>query len=375
MLAPPTPRGGQAAERRGEALARLLAGSWRTPPPPVDMAPELLQSLGKVTARRGTGGLVWRRLESSPLAGHPLARSLQDTFRWQALAVRILEHQLLEVVAFFRGHGIEPVVIKGWSLGRLYPHPAFRPYGDLDLWFSPDQAAPALELWATAPHPQAPVEIHSALRHLRDRDPGEVFSRTRLVPLDGEPLRVLAPEDHLRLSALHALEHGLASPLWIVDLAVLVETEGVSDPRFHWDLVLEGNRWMSEGVKVALLLARDLLGAPLAEAGAPLPRSGADGSPPRWARKAALRALGAEQHYMDPHVPDPESALSSPRALLTVARLRWANPLEATYRLKAPWNVLPRPLVQVADYLWRALGLLMRRLPPRRMPSACPSRG
>lgn len=364
MLETHAPPDGGSAERRGRQLAQLLAGSWRTPPPPLSISPELLHSLGKLTTRRGTGGLIWRRLEGSPIAEHPLGRSLRDAFRIQALAVRILEHQLLEVLAFFRAHGLEPVVVKGWSVGRLYPHSAFRPYGDLDLWFLPEHSAQALDLWIDAPHPQAPVEIHDSLPHLPDRDPREVFGRTRLVPLDGVPVRVLAPEDQLRLSALHALGHGLASPLWLVDLAVLIETEGMPAPRLRWDLVLEGDRWLAEGVSLALLLARDLLQAPLTEAGAPAEVVGSERSPVRWAKKAALQAMGTERHYMDPDTPDPESALSSPRTLFTVARRRWANPLEATYRLKAPWNVLPRFPIQTADYLRRSLDLLLRVLRP-----------
>ena len=68
------------------------------------------------------------------------------------------------------------------------------------------------------------------------------------------------------------------------------------------------------------------------------------------------KALGAEAHYMDE--PDFGTLVRRPGALFRAARLRWANPIEATFRREAPWDDNPRLPVQLADYLIRGFGFL-----------------
>ncbi len=346
------PRPGR--RKRGRLVARLLAGAWRASPPPPELRPEELPLILPALMRRGTAGLAWRRLRGTPLEGHPDARPLLDAYRHQTLMVRLRERQLLEVLGFFRRHGIDPVVFKGWSVGRFYPEAGLRPYGDLDLLVPSGDHPHALALWSGRERPDAPVEIHDTLRHLRDRPEGAILGRARVASLGDAPVRVLALEDHLRLLALHALEHGLATPFWLCDLGVLLEGPIPLESSFDWDLCLKGEGWLSHGVRLALGLAGELLGVDLCAAGVPAPWR--DPPLPSWIVPAALDALGAETHYMDGL--DPGSLLGRPRALLGAARLRWANPLEATYRMGAPWEGPPRLPVQAADYLRRGLGFL-----------------
>ena len=41
---------------------------------------------------------------------------------------------MLQAVAMLRKQGIEPVLLKGFSLAALYPNPALRQFGDIDLF-------------------------------------------------------------------------------------------------------------------------------------------------------------------------------------------------------------------------------------------------
>jgi hypothetical protein len=154
---------------------------------------------------------------------------------------------------------------------------------------------------------------------------------------------------------LHALEHGLARPLWLCDVAVLLENLPVD---FHWSLARKGDPWLSRGFGCALGLARELLGVEPAAAEGLRDRRGA--SLPSWIVPAALSALGARSHYMD--VPDPSSLLLQPGPLLQAARLRWANPIEVTFRRRASWDRGPRLPHQAVDFLARSWGV-MRRMP------------
>ncbi|MGW8267582.1 MAG: nucleotidyltransferase family protein [Longimicrobiales bacterium] len=340
-------------EERGRAVAGLLAGAWRSSPPASQILPQALEEISPVLLRQSSGGLAWHRLRGSNLARLPAAAPLREAYRYHTLRVRLLEHQLRRVISFLRDHGIEAILAKGWALGRLYPEAGLRPYGDLDLLIFPHQVPRARDALTSPGAPTAPVEIHTGFPMLADRCLDRLFERSRLLSLEGVSVRILGPEDQLRLSTLHGLNHGLCRPLWLCDVAVALETM----PRdFDWDYATRGDRWLSEGVRCSLGLVRSLLQVDLGEAGVPV--SWRERPLPHWLVPAALRAFGATRHYMD--LPDPEELVLKPRALLATARLRWSNPLEVTWRRRAPWNGRPRLPYQVLDYLLRGGGFLSR---------------
>lgn len=339
----------------GRLVAGLLRGSWRPSPPPLELQAADLLPLLPLLGRQGSSGLAWARIRTTPLAAEPALAPLREAYRYYGLRVKVLETRLPEVVAYLREHGAEPVLGKGWAVGRLYPGRGHRPYGDLDLWVRPSDHHAAREALRTPGRPDAPVELHRSFKQLADQDPDALWRHARVEELDGAEIRTFGPEHHLRLVALHALRHGLARPLWLCDVAILLET---LPPDFDWEVAMAGGAWYSDGVRCALGLARELLGVDLEGAG--VPRKWREAPLPSWMVPAALEAFGARAHYMAPGTPDPGSTLLSPRALLRVARLRWANALEATSRRMAPWNDRPRLPTQLADYLLRGAGFLGR---------------
>lgn len=334
-------------------MARVLSGSWRAAPPPLELTPEELDLVVRALHRSGCSGLAWRRLERTPLRDRPAGALLHDGFVYHTLRVRALERQLGPLVVRLRERGVEVVLGKGWAVGRGYPLAGLRPYGDLDFLVHPSdlpEARRELAGWDGIP---PAVEWHEEFNELRDRSRDELFQRSRLVDLSGVPIRVFAPEDHLRLLALHALEHGLSRPFWLCDVALLLETLPVD---FDWALCTQGGAWEGEGVRCLLGLVRELLGVDLQAAGVP-PQWRNPPLPP-WLVPAALEALGAGEHYLQ--AGSPEEQLLSPGALLESARLRWANAIEVTFRRRLPWSALPRAPFQVLDYAVRGVGFLSR---------------
>jgi len=198
-----------------------------------------------------------------------------------------------------------------------------------------------------------PIELHSAFNELADRSPEDLLTRVRSVSLNGAEVRIFGPEDHLRLVALHALEHGLARPVWLCDVAVLLESLPVD---FDWSQASAGDPWLSRGFRCALGLARELLEVELAAAA--VPREWGDATLPSWLAPAALSALGVRSHYMD--VPDPSALLMKPVPLFQAARLRWANPIEVTFRRRASWDRGLRLPHQAVDFLARSVGVILR---------------
>lgn len=342
-------------EERGRVVADVLAGAWHASPPAANLLPQQLEGITPALLRQSSGGLAWHRLRGSSLVRHPAAAPLREAYRYHTLRVRLLEQRLREVLSWLRDRGIEPILVKGWALGRLYPGAGLRPYGDLDLLVFPHQLPRARDALIVPGAPGAPVELHTGFPMLADRRLDHLFQRSRLVSLEGESVRILGAEDQLRLVTLHGLNHGLCRPLWLCDAAVALE----AIPReFDWDYAMWGDHWLSEGVRCALGLVRTLLRVDLEKAG--VPAGWREGPLPEWVVPAALRAFGATRHYMD--LPDPGELVLKPGVLLRAARLRWSNPLEVTWRLRAPWNDRPRLPYQLLDYLLRGAGFL-RRIP------------
>jgi hypothetical protein len=198
--------------------------------------------------------------------------------------------------------------------------------------------------WGLGP---APVDLHVGHPRLDDRDPREVARRTRRVPLGAIEVRVLGPEDHLRLVALHLFEHATWRCVCLVDVAVLVEALA-AELDLAW--LLDGDPRRTEVVTCALGLAAALLDAHL-PAGAPRPRL------PRWLPAALLTAWGTpfRRHPLFRDVP------RTPGALLAAARLRWRNPIVATTAVGGRFDDGPRWPYQVADFALRGWSYLRKR--------------
>jgi hypothetical protein len=203
----------------------------------------------------------------------------------------------------------------------------------------------------------APVDLHDSLGDLADRPLDDLRSRAERVTL-GDPsgtlVRVLGGEDHLRLLSLHLLRHGAWRPLWLCDVALLVEKLGGA---LDWDLCLRGSREDARRVGLVIGLAHRLLGAALP---ASLPRSAARAARavPRWMVDATLRQWGRpyERYSDDPLL----ASVPRPRRLLAAARRRWPNPIEATVSVGASFGEAPRLPLQLADVIRRAGRALLR---------------
>src|SRR5262249_11295437 len=221
-------RGMQARDRTprretGRRLSAVLAGSWRATPTAPAVALEELEATIDVLAPTGAGGLAWRALKGSPLAEWPAAERLHDVYRAQAVRDRISRQELLGALALLREEGLDPILGKGWAVARCYPGPGLRPCGDVDLYVGRDEHARA----AAAAGPSGlPIDLHDGCPELTDRAWADVRERSRVENLDGHPVRVFGPEDHLRLVVLHFLRHGGWRPLWLCDVAVLMEDAG-----------------------------------------------------------------------------------------------------------------------------------------------------
>ncbi len=335
---------------RGRDVASLLAGAWRASPPPLTLSLSAVAALAPIVLGTGAGALAYRRLRLAGLASSLEAAPFHEAYRMHALEGALQEGRLPQAFARLRAAGLEPLLAKGWAVARHYPESGLRPYGDIDLFVSAGQHAAA----AAALHPAGaaplPVDLHAGFADLDDRDPEALASRSCAVEMKGATVVTFGAEDHLRLVALHALRHGLARALWLVDVAVLLEQRPAD---FDWDCLLGGLARRTEAMACAIGLASRLLGAGLEG----VPESLARRPLPSWLEPAVLEQWGrgsARRRPIEDYLRDPAGALRE-------IPLHWPNAVAASVGTGAPWNELPRLPFQVV-FATRRGALALRRM-------------
>ncbi len=327
-------------------LARLLTGVWRDRFPTVLVTEQELESVVNLLLESGSGALGWWRIRHSPVAASRSAIKLREAYRLHSIKAAIYEQGLASAISLLRARGFDPLLGKGWAVARSYPESGLRPYGDADLYLSADQYEAFSEL-IIHERLDCPVDAHKGTADLDDRSYDEVFARSQLVSLGEATIRVMGPEDHLRLLCLHMLRHGAWRPLWLCDIAITLESRPAD---FDWDYFLSGNRRRSDWAACAIGLAHQLLGAEVA--GTPVERRARQ--LPGWLIPTVLHQWGRGQVPHGTRLPM-ENYLRDPAGLLTALRLRWPNAIEATVGIRGSFNDWPRLPYQFGECVTRTV--------------------
>ena len=333
--------------RLDKAVASALAGAWRASPSPPSpsLTPAALTEVTPLLLRTGAASLAWWRMRSSELGTTAAAHELRQAYRMYTLQAGRKEDQIVQAITLLRSAGVEPLLVKGWAVARLYPERGLRPYGDIDLCVRPEQYAVAVTALAAPGAETIVVDLHKGLPQLHRPSLDKVYERSQLVRLGDVDVRILGTEDHLRYMCVHMLQHGAYRGLWLCDVAVVLE----SLPKdFDWAYLLRGDRRCADWVASSVGLAHQLLGARLDG----IPPEERTRSLPRWLLPSVLRQWSIGEHYMD-SVPSMAYALRHPTQLLKALRLRWPNPIQATVRVGGPFNELPRLPFQLAECVSR----------------------
>lgn len=156
----------------------------------------------------------------------------KDEIRWKLLKFKVLEEQIVKLFKVFRQNEIEPILLKGWAAGLYYPNHFERVFSDIDLAVSPDQFEKAVNL---SKELNLTVDLHNGFKKHDTLNWERIFENTLIKEINGYSLRILCPEDHLRILCVHWLIDGgiYKEKLW--DIFYLIEKCG-SD--FDWDKCL-----------------------------------------------------------------------------------------------------------------------------------------
>ncbi len=344
------------APLRGSLVAAALSGAWRYDPLPPEISATELDEIAPLLYGSGAAALGWWRVRNSDLRASSTAIELQQAYRIFTLQDALHQSKIQTVFRLLRAAGIEPLLIKGWSVARLYPEAALRPYGDIDICVRPEQYATAESVLQSTEAKGCWTDLHKGLSELRDRSLGDVYARSQLVKIDDVYVRVLCAEDHFGLLCIHFLRHGAWRPLWLCDIGVMLETLP-SD--FNWNLCLGTSKRHANWITCTIELAHQLLDARIAD----LPQELRIKRLPRWLAPHVLKQW--ETPYAINQAPMKHSApmasyLYHPAGLLKDVRNRWPDPLLATISLNGSLNNLPRFPFQLGNCLARTVQFLAR---------------
>ena len=268
-----------------------------------------------------------------------------DDVRWNLLQKKATEQRVQEVFALFRQHSIEAILIKGYAAAQFYPESQLRSSVDIDLAVSRSDYEAAAAISRSPEANGLAVDLHRELRHLDTASWDDLFNNSRLLQLDKESIRVLRPEDHLRVLCVHWLNDGGASKDRLWDIYYLIDNRPED---FDWDRFLHTvdsrrRRWLT----CALGLTSLYLGLDLSDT----PVENASQQVPRWLIRAVEREWASTTPLTPLHVSLDDCWLLTKQIL---KRMR-PNPVSSTIEMEGSFDARTRIFYQLGSMFKRTM--------------------
>jgi hypothetical protein len=346
------------ALRKGNLVARVLAGSWRSADAQeIGISETELDSVTPLLYASGTAALGWHRVKKTPLKDSRSAEVLHQAYRLQSLQSEIHARKIGKVFRLLRQAQVEAVLAKGWATAGMYSDRALRPYGDIDICVRQQDFKITEDVLKAAEANDCWVDLHQHFSEIDERSVEELLLRSRTVDLGHEQISVLGLEDQLALSCIHLLKHGAWRPLWLCDVGVMIES---LPPTFDWEICLGNNQTRANWILCAIGLAKRLLRADTERVPARIYTR-----LPEWLIENVLRQWERPFAINQPPMSHPApiaDLLRHPASLIGGLRQRWPNAIIATISVNGEFNNLPRLPYQMANCLSR-LGRLLLNSP------------
>lgn len=342
----------------GSEIASLLSLSWRCPAVPTKgISEESLERVAPALIEGGVAALTWSRIRHLDSSLRPdVLRTYRQAYLIAVAQSIAHEIDVARVISVLNDAGVRSILLKGWPVGRLYPEPALRPAGDIDLWIAPDQREQARSIIRELGAIAASVDLdHDQMTRFEQRDFGDLYRHGHTVKIFSTAVRVLRKEDQIRILALHFLKHGGWRPVWLWDIALLLEWE---PSVFDWRLCLGTNARRARWIGCTIALAHELLGAGIPRGAPACVTAGL----PSWFRKTVLEEWSNPPRF----TPEPGSLRGARGRRSTFLKLwlrgRWRNPIQATIDCNGSFDKLPCLPYQLWDAALRAIRYGRRHL-------------
>jgi len=273
---------------------------------------------------------------------------ITDEYRYYLLRKRHGEDLIVKAFRGFRRAGIEPILIKGWAAARNYPEYKPRFFTDVDLAVSAADFEKSKAF--VEKEGLGGIDLHSELRHFDTLEWSRIVENSEVVDLDGEGIRILSAEDHLRVLSVHWLTNGGESRKRLWDIAYAVRNRPAG---FDWSRCLDvvsltRRQWIIATIGVAhKYLGLELDGLPFAEEAVDLPKWLTRCLEKEWSRNVELRTLHSQLRY--------------PRSLMQQIWKRIPpNPIMATVDCEGDFDHGTRAGYQIRDVFKRLIPSVQR---------------
>lgn len=277
-----------------------------------------------------------------------------DALRLKHLNYKVHEYRIEKAWRRFTDAGFEPLLIKGWAAAQNYTNPLERQFNDVDLIVAPEDFQRAELFWqnyTSLSGDNTAIDLHCGARHLDTLSYEDLYAHSRSALCGQTEIRVLRPEDHLRVLCVHWLNDGGAKreKLWDIFYAVANRP-----PEFEWERSLDvvssrRKRWIVCAVGLAhKYLGLDVRGTPLADEVENLPK---------WLSRAVEKEWRSDVPQLPLHL-----YLHDRREFWRQIKKRFPpNAIQATIEMEGDFDNKPRAFYQIGDMLYR-LGPSVRRI-------------
>ncbi len=268
---------------------------------------------------------------------------ITDEVRWGILQRKAQETRVLLAFNLFHEHNIEPILIKGLAAAQFYPESVFRNSIDMDLAVSRSDFEASTGISRSVEATGLAIDLHRELRHLDTVNWDDLFNNSKLLQLEKGTIRVLRPEDHLRVLCVHWLTDGGSNKDRLWDIYYLIENRPAG---FDWDRFLKSvdvkrQRWLICTVGLAQrFLGLDLSDTPIETEARDLPNWFVRTVEQEWASETRLVPL--------------EATLRDPRLLFKQIKKRFQpNPIWATVQMNGSFDARTRFFYQIGSFFKR----------------------
>ncbi len=157
-----------------------------------------------------------------------------DFQRLNTLTYKVYEYHLEKAWMRFENAGFKPILIKGWAAAQFYTEPIKRRYNDIDLIIEPDKYDEAMEFLESFNENTA-IDLHKGARQLDSLSYESLYANSQTIKCGKTEVRVLRPEDHLRVLCVHWLTDGGAYKIRLWDIYYAVKNRPED---FDWERCL-----------------------------------------------------------------------------------------------------------------------------------------
>jgi hypothetical protein len=270
-------------------------------------------------------------------------RENTDKIRWNLLYRKTQELRVLHAFTLFREQEIEPILIKGLAAAQCYPESRSRASIDVDLAVSAKDFETANRISRSEAATGLAIDLHRELRHLDTVKWNDLFENSQLLEVEGGSIRVLRPEDHLRVLIVHWLTNGGSDKDRLWDVYFMIDNRPAD---FDWARFLNSvgdrrRRWLICTVGLAhRFLGLDIDDSPIKDEARDIPE---------W----LIKAVEAEWASETKNWPL-EACINDPKLFLkqVLKRMR-PNPIWATIQVEGSFDAKTRLFYQIANFFMR----------------------